>query len=225
MVTPGSRVADVGCDHAHTSIWLVKNGIASSCIAMDLREGPLKHAKENIIAYKCEKSIETRLSDGLEALRPGEADTILITGMGGGLMTRILEAGRETVAKASELILQPQSDINEVRAAMLEFGFGITEEACCMEYGKFYLSLHGIAGRKAFEAPFSESEIAYGRYLADKGDSVYHEHLKHEYRKVQKILERLKNGGSADVSERVFAFEKEEGFLRETLEKFEKRRS
>ena len=53
MVTKGSRVADIGCDHAYVSIWLLQNNIATKVIAMDVNEGPVKRAKENIIICSC----------------------------------------------------------------------------------------------------------------------------------------------------------------------------
>ncbi len=235
MVTPGSRVADVGCDHAHTSIWLIENGVAKSCIAMDLREGPLLHAAENIALCGCGNSIETRLSDGLDALAPGEADCILITGMGGSLTESILKAGKEVVEKASELVLQPQSDTGLVRKTVLDMGFNIDKEACCTEYGKFYLSIHAVKrkeqggrGENACASgcsirPYSESEIAYGRYLAETGDGVYYDHLCHEYRKVQIILDELEKGRKPEAKDRIKDFVREAGLLKETLEKYQEK--
>ena len=83
FVTKGNKVADIGCDHAHTSIYLVEKGIAASSIAMDVNKGPLQRANENISRFGFEGRITTRLSDGAKELTPGEADTLLISGMGG----------------------------------------------------------------------------------------------------------------------------------------------
>ena len=89
MVTKGNRLADVGCDHGYLSIWLVSEKTVPSAIAMDVRPGPLSRARENISRYGLEDYIETRLSDGLTKLEPGEGDTLVIAGMGGPLMERI----------------------------------------------------------------------------------------------------------------------------------------
>ncbi|MBR5178574.1 MAG: SAM-dependent methyltransferase [Lachnospiraceae bacterium] len=144
MVTKGSRVADVGCDHAHTGIWLIKNDIASKVIAMDVRKGPLEKARENIKLYGLDGIIETRLSDGLEKLSVGEADSIVIAGMGGTLTVEILKNGIDKAAAARELILQPQSDIGMVRRFLGENGFVITQEKMCKEDGKFYNSMRAV---------------------------------------------------------------------------------
>ena len=94
MVSPGCRLADVGTDHAYIPIYLMQNGVIPQAVAMDINQGPLLRATENIRRYGLTGRIETRLSDGLEKLQAGEADTILIAGMGGLLMVRILETGR-----------------------------------------------------------------------------------------------------------------------------------
>ena len=83
-------------------------------------------ATENIRRYGLTGRIETRLSDGLEKLQAGEADTILIAGMGGLLMVRILENGQGVLAGCRELVLQPQSDIRSVRAYLEEKAGSLT---------------------------------------------------------------------------------------------------
>ena len=90
MVTKGNIVADVGCDHAYTSIYLCKEGIAPRVIAMDVNKGPLQGAKTHVEQAGLSEQIDIRLSDGLQKLMPGEADTVLLCGMGGLLMIKIL---------------------------------------------------------------------------------------------------------------------------------------
>ena len=82
FVTPGYKVADVGCDHAFTSIYLVANHISPQVIAMDVNLGPLERAKENIEKYKVEDRIIIRRSDGIKELEPGEVDSVILAGMG-----------------------------------------------------------------------------------------------------------------------------------------------
>ena len=89
MVTEGNRLVDVGCDHGYLPVYLVQNKKIPTAIAMDVRKGPLSRAEEHIAQYGLLDYIETRLSDGLEALKSGEGDTLVIAGMGGPLMERI----------------------------------------------------------------------------------------------------------------------------------------
>ena len=107
FVTPGNRLADVGTDHGYIPIALCLEGVIPSALAMDVNPGPLERAKEHIQQFDLETDIHTRLSDGVQALCPGEADSVLIAGMGGALTVKILEAGEKVLASVKELILQP----------------------------------------------------------------------------------------------------------------------
>ena len=75
LVSSGNRLADVGTDHAYIPIWLAEQGRIPSAIAMDINEGPLQRARQNVEKYGYEGQIVLRLSDGLDELEPGDADT------------------------------------------------------------------------------------------------------------------------------------------------------
>lgn len=241
MVTAGSSVADVGCDHAHTCIWLVKHGGVPRAVAMDVRSGPLSHAEANIRLYGLGEKIETRLSDGLEALEAGETDTIIIAGMGGTLTVQILERSLDKAKAAKELILQPQSDLGLVRRFLREHGFIITEEKMCSELGKFYTSMRvkiktdadtdGIArtdltaagkisgdtSDRLMQAVYDE----FGEYLLKTKNGLLHEVLLILKEKNERILERISAEGSGDSAERKAFFEKEKELIRKALKFYE----
>ena len=148
LVPEGARLADVGTDHGYVPIWLLTQGRISSAIAMDVNKGPLLRARENRDKYGLQEVMELRLSDGLEKLRPGEADALLIAGMGGPLMIRILEAGRQTTEGIATLILQPQSEIPSVRRYLIGNGFCIDDEIMMKDEGKYYMAMkvsHGCS--------------------------------------------------------------------------------
>lgn len=135
LVTEGSRLADVGTDHGYVPLCLCREKKIPSAIAMDINEGPLKRAKSHIADAGLENYIETRLSDGLHELRGGEADTVLIAGMGGALMVRILTEGTRALMGVRELVLQPQSEIDEVRRWLCTHGWHIMKEDICWMRG------------------------------------------------------------------------------------------
>lgn len=138
MVTAGNRVCDVGCDHGFVSIYLVEQRLSPAVLAMDVRSGPLGAAREHIAERGLEESITTRMSDGLHNYNIGEADTLICAGMGGGLMRRILSENSAKTDSFQELVLQPQSEIEQFRAWLREQGYRITEEKMVAEDGKFY---------------------------------------------------------------------------------------
>jgi tRNA (adenine22-N1)-methyltransferase len=149
MVSAGNILADVGTDHGYIPIELVQRGIVPSAIAMDLREGPLSRAREHIKEQGLSKRITLRLSDGVSELSKGEADAVLIAGMGGELIIRILTDGADICHSVRELILQPQSVIGEVRRFLRENGYRITDEDMVFEDGKFYPMMHVIPEQEA----------------------------------------------------------------------------
>ena len=128
----------MGCDHGFVPIYLIEQGISPGVLAMDVRSGPLNAAKEHIAEHGLENVIETRLSDGLHNYNIGESDTWICAGMGGRLMMRILSDDSVKTESFRELVLQPQSEIEQFRAWLREQGYRITEENMIEEDGKFY---------------------------------------------------------------------------------------
>jgi tRNA (adenine22-N1)-methyltransferase len=124
---------------------------------MDLREGPLSRAREHIKEQGLSERITLRLSDGVSALAQGEADTILIAGMGGELIIRILTDGADICHSVRELILQPQSVIGEVRRYLRENGYRITDEDMVLEDGKFYPMMRVVPAQEGTDQAAPEA--------------------------------------------------------------------
>ena len=102
LASAGYCLADVGTDHGYIPIYLMEKGNYERAIAMDVRKGPLLRAEENRKSHGFEDRMDLRLSDGVAALREGEADTVVIAGMGGGLVIHILTEGAK-VLKSVEM--------------------------------------------------------------------------------------------------------------------------
>lgn len=188
MVTEGSRLADVGTDHGYIPIYLCSRNKIPSAIAMDINKGPLMRAKEHIRAYGMQDRIETRLSDGVEALQPGEADSVVIAGMGGGLVQKILREGEAVLSRIGELILQPQSELGDVRKFLYENGYQITGEKMVFEDGKFYPMLRAVPGSMPC---LSDIEWEYGPFLLEESHPVLAAYLVKEEQILQGVLENL----------------------------------
>lgn len=220
MVTEGNRLVDVGCDHGYLPLYLYLNKKIPSAIAMDVRPGPLSRAREHIAEYGLEKYIETRLSDGLLALSPGEGDTLTIAGMGGPLMERILTAKEEVRESFRELILQPQSDIPHFRRFLGEIGWEIVEEEIVLEDGKFYPMMKAVRGEARTvpgDMPYTPEE-AFGGLLLKKRHPVLKLYLERELRIRNEILEKLKETAADNRRKEV---EEERRLVLTALEQYE----
>ena len=158
MVTPGNRLVDVGCDHGYLSIYLVREGVCPEALAMDIRKGPLACAEEHIRESGLGDYIKVRLSDGLEAYAAGEAETMVCAGMGGRLMEKILTDSMEKVRQLKELILQPQSELQEFRIFLRKSGFAVTKESAVCEEGKYYFAMKAVPWFAGNEEAVSGSE-------------------------------------------------------------------
>lgn len=207
MVSPQSfTIADVGCDHAYVSIALVNKGIAKKMIAMDVRTGPLDIARRNVAEAGFADIIDIRLGDGLEKLQPGEADAIIIAGMGGLLMKGILERGMDILTceeKRPVLVLQPQSDLKEVRIFLLSHAYHIVCESMLVEDGKYYTIIKAEPDEQSLalnekltcdkkqemSEVYTDVEFVYGRYNLVNRNEILHEYLQKE-RKVLKNVEK-----------------------------------
>lgn len=214
-----SRVADIGCDHAYTSIYLVQNKIADYCIAMDIKEGPLARAKENIKKYECEDKIEVRLSDGLTGLRAGEADIVLISGMGGLLICEILKKAGGLLTEIKELIVQPQSEQGLVREYLHQLMFEIKEETMLQEDGKFYVSIHAI--RNSEKILYSKKiDYLFGKVLLDKKDSCLLEYLQNRQKKYRQILSVMEHLGKTEENEDYYRIKETLSDMEEALQRY-----
>jgi len=190
LVTKNNRVADIGCDHAYTSIYLVENKIASKVIACDINKGPLQRAKENISRYGYSAIIETRLSDGAKKIEHGEVDTLLVSGMGGGLVVKILSDSKEVVESCTELILQPQSEIYLVRKYLHEIGYQITDENMVIDEGKYYVMMRATKadGHQRYS---DEVCYQYGALLLKNKNEILYQFLNKEKGTYEGILHML----------------------------------
>ena len=193
FVPEGSRIADIGTDHGYVPIYLAEIGKIKSALAMDVRKGPLARADEHIEEYRHDVgdaaiSIETRLSNGLEKLQAKEADTVIIAGMGGELMLRILRDGAHMYDSVKHYVLSPQSELSAFRHGLEKLGISILEEQMLMDEGKYYVILHAAPGSMHYE---QEYEYRYGSDLIQKQDPVLREFLERELAQGEELLAHL----------------------------------
>ena len=148
MVRRGGVVADIGTDHAYLPVYLVKSGLNPSACACDINEGPLERAKKTIRAYDAQEQVSVLLCDGLDGVE--FANDIVIAGMGGEMIAKIL--GRCQFIKNPDvaLVLQPMTAVQELRKFLCLSGFEIKKEQIAKENTKFYVVMAVAFTGKAF---------------------------------------------------------------------------
>lgn len=231
-------LCDVGTDHAHIPIRLIADGVIDSAIAMDVIEGPLGKARENIALYGMEDRVTLRLSDGLDEYTAGEAQGLVIAGMGGRIMSRILLREPEKTCDFKEIILQPQADPEFVRRAVRELGLFIDREKVVLEDNKYYPVIH--AGHSYAKGPdwsaegeqtdeetravLQEAEDLFGPVLLRERDDMLRSYLLWQKGVNDRILHslgRARNTGGA-IDDKKAEISRKDRLIRTALEYFDR---
>lgn len=191
--TRGKKIADIGTDHAYIPIYLIENNLAEYVIASDIKKGPIDIAKYNIEKHNLSDKIETRLGEGLSVLEKGEIDTVIIAGMGGQLISEIIDNSEETARECS-LVLQPMNAQYELRKYLIENNFKITDEDIITEGFKVYNVMNVQSGKqKKFS---NDIEYHIPKHL------IGHKYFKNLYdkkhREFLKVIKGLENSKDVD---------------------------
>lgn len=226
MITPGLTVADIGTDHGYIPIYQVLTGGSDYAYACDVAEGPLGRAKDNVSLYNVGDRVHTVLSDGLKGLigiTQHKPESIVIAGMGGTLICRILNDGAVVVEQAKELVLSPHSEWYEVRCFLMDKGYEIIDEDMLKEDGKYYVIIKAVPvcriDSDIHNVHYDEDELCYGAVLIKKKHPVLVEFIHKELDTCSKIKQNLiENGGSASL-EKLAVFEGKENNLRRVLDR------
>ena len=197
-LTRGGKCIDVGTDHAYLPIHLVKEGIVSRAMACDINQGPLQSAKEHILAAGLEGIVETFLTDGLCGLEGYHPDDVMIFGMGGELIIKILSDSPWVQNESIGLILQPMSRANLLRKYLTENGFEIMGETLS-ESGKIYQTIYArFSGKKSV---YNEEELLLGRLNIQNHSPLFADFVRHELSVWQKVLAGKERSTTADTEE------------------------
>lgn len=199
LVPQNAVVADIGTDHGYIPVYLIKNNIAKKVIAADVNDGPLQSAKKNISLHHMENVIETRLGNGLEVLHIGEADTVIIAGMGGLLIRDILEANPEITSSIGTFVLQPMVAQDDLRRWLLANGFMITNERLVKEEHRIY---EVMVVRRGTQAVSDEIYYEVGEKLIENKDPLLIEFIQKNLKKYNEILSQLAGQSSEIANEK-----------------------
>lgn len=148
FVPAGSLVADIGTDHGYLAMALVQSGKVEHVIASDKNTGPLEAAGRTVREAGLTGQVTLREGDGLAVLKPGEVDTVCIAGMGGILMTEILESRPEVVKSLKRLVLQPMNGAAELRRWLYRHYWHIADETLAVDDGRIYEVICAEKGRE-----------------------------------------------------------------------------
>lgn len=192
FIPENSVLADIGSDHAYLPIYTISLGIVRKAIAGEVADGPYESALANVKRYQLQEKIDVRKGDGLTVLRPEDrVNCIVIAGMGGALIQKILEAGKDRLFHTDMLVLQPNVSAYLVRKWLLEHDWQLAQEVILEEDGHIYEVL--VARRGNPYAPYrdEEKELFFGPFLLKEKSAVFKKKWTREREEWMQILKQL----------------------------------
>lgn len=189
LIPPTNSIADIGTDHAYIPIYALLNGISPRAVASDIKLGPVARAAENIERFGLKSQISVRLGPGLSTISSGEAEVIVIAGMGGLLIADILDAARDIAKAAKLLILQPMTATPELRAYLAENRFSVKTEHLVAEEEKIY-NIIEVQGDGS--SSYTEKELILGKDIDKTSPELYDEYASRLVKKYTTRLEGLR---------------------------------
>lgn len=215
MVDKGSRVADIGTDHAYLPIELMNENKVSYAIASDIAAGPLQNAKDDIVAAGFENKIETRLGAGLSTITKADRiDTVVIAGMGGKLMVQILDDALNNGFRFKNLVLEPNIGEPGVRKWLTEHQYRILTEDLIAEAGHTYELIKAKLGEE--KESLTEKELYFGPFILKEKNPVFYQKWQGQLVYHEKLLTNLNKAKKKDHN-RIKQIEKELKFIKEEL--------
>jgi len=194
FVRDNAVVADIGTDHAYLPIYLLTNDRIKFAVASDINRGPLDRAKKNAAQYSVDDKMDFILSDGLCGINPdahGVTD-IVICGMGGELITKIIDDSPYTRTKGVRLILQPMTFSDKVRYYLASNGFDILDERLCEASGKIYTCI--LAEYDGGVRNFTQAELLLGKIQHAEYNPLFKKMTDQIIKRLQIKIEGMKKG-------------------------------
>lgn len=219
-VPQGSIVADIGTDHGYIPIYLIENLICEKVIAADVSKPSLDKTINYVKDIGYEDRINTRLGDGLAVLKPNEVDTIIIAGMGGVLMTQILNRSPEIIETTNNFIFQAMIGTDELRKYLYNNNFVIEDESLIYEDGKYYEIIFAKKGKSSYNM---DNFCEIGHKLIEKKDPLLPDFLKHKISYNQNIINNLDISKGESLKSRAIELESKNDKFREALEIYERK--
>ena len=180
FIEPLDSVADIGCDHAYLTIFLVKNKLVKKAIASDINQNALNIAINNIKKENLTNEIPIVLSDGLENINQDTIDTLVLSGMGTSTILKILKKVEKN--KIKKIIIQSNNNLYNLRKLITKLGFYLHEEKVIYEKNHYYVIGKYLQDKKKL----NKQELHFGLY--NKDNQSYYNYINTELNKInQKI--------------------------------------
>ncbi|MGX9756289.1 tRNA (adenine(22)-N(1))-methyltransferase [Clostridioides difficile] len=201
LVSDGKKIADIGTDHGYIPVYLLKEERVPFAVLADVNKGPLDNARKEVIQNNILEKVDLRLGSGIEVLEIGEVEEVIIAGMGGILISELLEAKKEVAHSVEKLILQPMQAQEELRRYLLNNGYEILKEALVREDFRIY---EIIVAKYTGKNTIIEDEIQFevGIKLLEHKDSIFHDFIEKKVKTYSSIVNQLEGKNGEEINKK-----------------------
>lgn len=193
FVRNNSKLADIGTDHAYLPVWLCRIGRCVSAVAADINPEPLRRGAKTIRDAGLCDTVTARLSNGLEQISSDEADDIVIAGMGGELIARIISDCAFAKDSSKHFILQPMTKSEELIKWLCENKYKILKQDCCVAANKCYTVL-----LVEYCGEICERDETY-YYIGELSPQINETHFQFVNNHINRLLKKAKGDASFAV--------------------------
>lgn len=184
------KVADIGTDHGYIPIYLIQNNISDFVIASDINKGPIEILLKNLKENNIENGVYERIGEGLKVLKVGEVDIAVIAGMGGNLISNIIDESLEISKNLKYMILQPAQYPEVLRKYLYENGFEILKETLTLDANKYYYTMKVVFGG----SNNYDKEVSYYIGTGSEGSEYFKGYILNKIASIEKIIGSTEKG-------------------------------
>nr|UWI51492.1 class I SAM-dependent methyltransferase [Clostridioides difficile] len=201
LVSDDKKIADIGTDHGYIPVYLLNEGRVPFAVLADVNKGPLDNARKEVIQNNLLEKVDLRLGSGIEVLEIGEVEEVIIAGMGGILISELLEAKKEVAHSIEKLILQPMQAQEELRRYLLNNGYEILKEVLVREDFRIY---EIIVAKYTGKNTIIEDEIQFevGIKLLENKDSLFYDFIEKKIKTYSAIVNQLEGKNGEEINKK-----------------------
>ncbi|MDC3415544.1 tRNA (adenine(22)-N(1))-methyltransferase [Aquibacillus salsiterrae] len=213
-----ANFADIGSDHAYLPCYVCTKDIEAKAIAGEVNEGPFQSAVTNVKHYNLSSRIDVRKGNGLAILKESEVEQIVIAGMGGSLITTILEEGKAKLDKVNRIITQPNVDASSIRTWFYQNGFDLVKERIVKEDGHIYEVLVADRGNanSNYHPTLVKKQLLFGPLLLQEKSEPFIEKWQVEKDRKERAVKQMMQAKELDHA-KLDCFKEEIQMIKEVL--------
>jgi tRNA (adenine22-N1)-methyltransferase len=185
LVPIGSYIADVGSDHGELPLALLEEEKIVGALAIENKPGPYKRLSLAVHSSDYGEKVSLSLSDGISKLND-EVNVVVLAGMGGLLIKKILLAHFENLQKVGTIIIDPHKEKEDALVALASLHYRVKEAIFLFDKGEPYFIFKTVKTQE--DVTYSKEELYFGPTLKERGETIWKDYFLSEKERMKQLL-------------------------------------